>query len=573
MNIYAANFDNKISLICDKLLDGKSFSALEERISPMLRGTDKPLYAAFVSVCNKKQRAKVFRAAGKTAEDAWNAACAAARKYISSKELEPSWIKTDLMCRSERASLSEVIATIAAGFNEFFRRGIAFDSALSTALTEAEMNGSRVISYKKKTIELAVVNKYLSSNCGKTLSELPEEVILFDCISFFCGEDGAVLPLYGEGLDCGRRVLERMDKETALEVVKTSSEYLAMQVGPDGRFAYGFYPVFDKEIPGYNIMRHASSIWSLICAYRLTGDRFTLHQLESAVEYMVANIFAKYPAAEGKDNTVYLAETSKSEVKVGANGVAVIMLTEYMDAVGTDKYAKLCRELGNGILELFDKRNGEFFHVLNFPSLSPKDKFRTVYYDGECVFALCRLYGLTRDKRWLDAAELAVDRFIREDYTKHRDHWVAYAMNEITKYLPRERYLEFALKNAQVNLKKIYHRETTYHTYLELLTVTFELYCRIKEQGLSVSYLEKFDTEYFVKTIFRRAEHMLNGYGYPEYVMYLKYPEKSLGAFFIRHDGYRIRIDDIQHFCGAYYSFYKHYEKLDELRCSYERRK
>ena len=59
---------------------------------------------------------------------------------------------------------------------------------------------------------------------------------------------------------------------------------------------------------------------------------------------------------------------------------------------------------------------------------------------------------------------------------------------------------------------------------------------------------------------------MLNGYCYPEYAMYFPNPQSTLGAFFIRHDDYRIRIDDVQHFCSAYYSVYKNYEALDAFR-------
>ena len=286
---------------------------------------------------------------------------------------------------------------------------------------------------------------------------------------------------------------------------------------------------------------------------------------------MVANTFKKYPDRPGVTNTVYLAEKSKGEVKVGGNAIAVIMLTEYMDATGSQRYRTLCEELGNGIMELFDKRDGSFFHVLNFPTLSPKDKFRTVYYDGEATFALARLYGLTGDKKWLDAAALSAERFIREGYEKHRDHWVAYAMNELTKHLPEDKYLSFGLKNANVNLDRIYNQDTTYHTYLELLCVTFEMYSRILEQGLECSYLEKFRAEKFVETIYHRADYMLNGYGYPEFVMYLKFPACDMGGFFVRHDGFRMRIDDIQHFCGAYYSFYRNYGRLEELRNSFNK--
>ena len=566
MNKFTNTFCEKTEKLKNKLLAGRTFAELaEERRESLCAG-----FAAFISVCDVQQRARVFRCAAADPEEAWKGAVEAAEKAVALDDINPLWIKADITAKSERKTLSEVVEKIAGGFNEFFRRGIAFDEEMRTALIEAEMNGNRVISYKKKTLELSAVNKYLAANSLPTLTEFPETLILFDCDSAFCDEKGEVYELYGEGHRCGRRKVDGMDKETALRVISTSSEYLSMQVGLDGKFDYGYYPIFHKEIPGYNILRHATSIWSLICAYRLTGDKFTLRQAEAAIGYMVSNTFYKYPHVEGKDNVVYLADKALNEVKIGGSGVAIVMLTEYMDAAGNDKYVQLCRDIGNGILELFDKRDGSFFHVLNYPSLSPKDKFRTVYYDGEATFGLCRLYGLTGEQKWLDAAKMAADRFIRENYTVHRDHWVAYAMNELTKYVPEDKYLSFGLMNANVNLQKIYKRATTYHTYLELLCVTFELYDRIVSQKLKCFYLEKFNAEFFVKTIFHRAEYMLNGYAYPEYVMYFKYPETALGAFFVRHDGYRIRIDDIQHFCGAYYSFYRNFDKLEALRKSFE---
>lgn len=534
-------------------------------------------YAAFISVCDTAVRASVLRGTGDSPEAAWDNACEAARKFVRNNECDPVWVKADITAEFEQVSFSRLLELISKSRNEFFRRGVSFDERLKTALIEAEINGNRVITYKQHTLELTRVNKYLSA-CGlKTLTEFPENVILFDCESRFCDENSEVFTLYGSSQaedrnNYGRRVISGMDDRLALEVISASSEYLSNQVGMDGRFDYGYYPIFHKVIPGYNILRHASSIWSLICAYRLTGDKFTLGQIIKAIGFMVANTYKKYPDKEGEINTVYLADKTKGEVKLGGNAVAVIVLTEYMSATGSDKYERLCCELGNGILELFDKRDGSFFHVLNFPSLSPKDKYRTVYYDGEAAFALCRLYGLTGEKKWLDAASAAADRFIREGYEKHRDHWIGYAMNELTKYLPEDKYLSFGLKNANVNLDRIYKQDTTYHTYLELLCVTFELYQRIIDEGLSCSYLERFRAERFFDTVYHRAEYMLNGYGYPEYVMYLKYPAALLGAFFIRHDGYRIRIDDIQHFCGAYYSFYRNYGRIEEFRASFSKK-
>lgn len=522
--------------------------------------------AAFVSVCDTNERAYVFRAAVDTPLAAWKKVCAQAAEFVGRYGFQPFWVKADIMANAEKVAFSEFQQMIAVSRSSFFRRGVAFDDGLETALIEAELNGSRVISYKKHMMELATVNAYLASCETLTLREFPEQITLFDCESRFCDENGEVFRLYGSGNNCGRRITGGFDADAALDVMETAWQYLEMQVGFDGKFEYGVYPIDHREIPGYNILRHASAIWSLLCSYRISGDKFTLNQIIKAVGFLVRNTYRLFPEREGRENTVFLADKTHGEVKVGGNALAVIVLTEFMSVTGSDKYLKLCRELGNGILELFDQSDGSFWHVLEFPGLGRKEKFRTVYYDGEAVFALCRLYGLFGEQKWLDAAALAADRFIREGYEKYRDHWVAYAMNELTKYLTEDRYLSFGLKNANVNLRRIRAQDTTYHTYLELLCVTFEMYSRIIDQGLECSYLPKFRAEELVDTIFYRADYMLNGYCYPEYAMYLKYPSAVQGAFFVRHDGFRIRIDDIQHFCSAYYSFYRNYDRLAAMR-------
>lgn len=136
-------------------------------------------------------------------------------------------------------------------------------------------------------------------------------------------------------------------------------------------------------------------------------------------------------------------------------------------------------------------------------------------------------------------------------------------MNEITKYVDDERYYTFALRNAQENLDTIYNRDTTYHTYFELLMSTFEIYDRMIERGIHVDYLDNgFDLEYFLRTIYKRADHMLCGYFYPEYAMYMANPNSILDTFMVRHDGYRVRIDDVQHNVGGYYLYYMSYDKL-----------
>lgn len=564
MNTQASEFSEKLAKLCCTILADRTFEQYKADTSPKVCGR----YAVFISVSDTVTRAKVFRADADEPKTAWDTACEKAVDYTNRHGLNPVWIKADIVSESRTVPTAEVISQIAHGYHEFFRHGISFSNDMSSAFIEAELNGSRMISYKKKTLELVVINKFLAAYGLKTLSEMPDTLVLFECECAFCDENGEVYNLYSSGANCGRRVISEFTDKTALEVISTSCEYLSMQVGLDGKFDYGYYPVYHSEISGYNIMRHTASIWSMLCAYRLFKDSFMLRQIESAIGYMLKNSFYRYRKHDGDDNILFLADKYNGEVKIGANAVAIITLTEYMDVTGSDKFSDYCRDYGNGIMELFDNSDGSFYHVLDYPSLSYKEKFRTVYYDGETVFALCRLYGLTKDERWLDTAKKAADRFLEKNYVQYTDHWTAYAINELCKYCAEDKYLSFGLRNAQENLSKIYRCATTYHTYLELLCVTADLYFRITDNNIACSYLEKFDKERFINTIFYRAEYMLNGYCYPEYVMYFKQPSAALGAFFVRHDGYRIRIDDIQHFSSAYYSFYKNYARFKEILTS-----
>ncbi len=526
---------------------------------PMDFKTDVPDSVVFLSVCNGDERTKVFTGKGDSFDAAWDDALNQAQDYVSDNTYSPVWVKADVMTEAEAFNTAEFSVELHHFRHEFFRYGIAFDSDFNTALLEAELNGAKILDYDAECVDESYLNTYLKKAGRDTLASLPDSYILFRCVGWMCDEDNEIYELISEDEDYGRRKVDTIDQDYAEMLVKNASGFLIDQVNKDGSFVYGMYPRFDHDIDNYNIVRHASTLWSLVCQYRMTGNKELVDVIDRAIEYLIDEAIIYVG-----DDRAYLYEEKSDEIKLGGCGVAVIALTEYMDAFDSDKYEDVAVKLGNGILTMLDQDTGEYYHVLN-GDCSEKEEFRTVYYDGEATFALCKLYSITGDAKWLDAAQSAVEHFIDADYVQYKDHWVAYSMNEITKYIDDERYYTFALRNAQENLDRIYYRDTTYHTYFELLMSTFELYDRMIENGIHVDYLDNgFDLDYFLKTIYKRADHMLNGYFYPEYAMYMENPDRILDTFMVRHDGYRIRIDDVQHNVGGYYLYYKNYDKLVE---------
>lgn len=528
-------------------------------------------FVVFLSLCNTTERATVISATGKTLDQAWENASNKAKAFVTDRAFNTVWLKADIVNDKKNilaADLPKIVNDKSEGFDEFFRLGIAFDNDFNTALLETEINGNKLFDYDRtRNLNLKEINKYLSLFNRKVLDKIPETLILFTCRGYIYDGTGCYTLNYKQDYNYGRRVVEEVTGDYVDSLMVNGTRFLVNSIKADGSFSYGMYPTYDNQIPDYNILRHAGTVWSLVTQYDATAGESHKNAIESSMRYLLGEIEYDYKAG----GAAYVVERKDNEIKLGGNGIAICALVDYMDTFQTDKYLELCEALGNGILNMMDRNTGKYFHVLYYgesdrSDFSRKAEYRTVYYDGEATLALAKLYGLTGDEKWLNAAKAAVENFIKKDYVQYKDHWVAYSMNEVTKYVDDARYYDFALRNAHENLDKIYYRCTSYHTYMELLMATFELYDRIVEKNIHVHYLEKFDAGYFIDTIFYRADHMLNGYFYPEYAMYLKKPAKVLDTFFVRHDGYRIRIDDVQHFMGGYIQYRDNYSKLLKYR-------
>lgn len=506
-------------------------------------------YGVFFSVCGTADRAKVWSATGDTLDAAWDAAVSTTEAALQKSGPDPVWVKVDLVYLSEDVSMEALNAALADSRPGYFRYGVRLGDG--TDLLEAELNGVGLYDYENGVIDRDALNRYLKGSGRKTLSALPDRCTAFKTFGWLCDEDSTVYALESSRLNYGRRVLDP-DRAATEALLADAADYLVRQLQKDGSFVYGLSPCSGETLESYNILRHAGSLWALACQYKAAPTEELGDAVRSAADYLCSQI-----VTNGENS--YVLEEKSGELKLGGCALAVIALTECADLLPELDRNEICCGLGNGILSMMDEETGAFYHVLN-SDFTPSDEFRTVYYDGEATFALCRLYGLTGEDKWLEAACTSADHFIAEDYTQYGDHWVSYSMNELTKYvtdLPE--YYSFALYNAQRNLQDILDSDPATPTDLELLMETFILYNRMMDSGFSV---EGFDIVALLRAIDSRVQAQLNACFFPETAMYMAHPQTVLGSFMVRGDEFRVRIDDVQHSMGGLSLYAQYYDKL-----------
>src|SRR5690606_33236773 len=282
------------------------------------------------------------------------------------------------------------------------------------------------------------------------------EIHLFSTRGVFSDETGELHELNPTGRGGSRRHIAQLTADDVLSLIQKSSDYLAQQVQAEGAFTYGWHPCFDREIRTYNALRHASTTYSMVEAWEVTGDDELKGAIDRSLRHLQEQLVRPARLPDGR-RAAFLVDVGE-EIKLGGNAVAILALAKYSAASGTRDHLPLAEQLAEGIRFMQDPADGSFVHVLNYPDLSVKEKFRTIYYEGEAAFGLMRLYELTRDTRWLETVERAFEHFIDQDHWKHHDHWLSYCVNELTRYRPEERYYRFGIRNFANHLDFVLNR-------------------------------------------------------------------------------------------------------------------
>lgn len=520
-------------------------------------------YIIFVSYTDGSARARVHTFRGKTLAATWRQGTARLRKLMTEKPDVLRWLRVEVVDNMRKSDWRTLKKQLIQVKRNYCRQGISLDANCRHAFLETEINANAML-YGGPKFAHCVLNeknfkRYARLRHGLTDVNFDDAtpVWMFTTRGFFISRDesGQMFTLYGSGRSAGRRVVDNLDVDTLTALVRTSSSFLSGQVGEDGRFIYGWHPCFDRQIDAYNSLRHASTTYAMIEAWEVTQDEKLREAIERSLNWLRSEAIQTIRLPDGTE-AAFLVDTG-NEIKLGANAVAILAFTRYAVVTGSTGDLPLLEKLALGIRHM-QRSDGSFVHVLNYPELTVKEAFRTIYYEGEAAFGLMRLYNLTRDDRWLSTVEKAFEHFIAREHWRHNDHWLSYCVNELTIYRPEEKYFRFGIQNVRDYLDFVLTRITTFPTLLELMMASQAMLERIRTMPDLAHLLEEIDLEKFGRALHFRANYLLNGYFWPELSMFFAKPQRIVGSFFIRHHAFRVRIDDVEHYLSGLVAYRAH---------------
>ena len=430
--------------------------------------------------------------------------------------------------------------------------GIAFDTAFGIALLPGEVLANRLVS-REGELQVDRIARYVrrQSADNKLLPILEASEVLklyrFQTTSYFA-EGENVLSLYR-----GHRLVDAVSRDDVMSAARRGGEYLVRSVGSNGKFVYRYWPKTDKVRPGYNILRHAGTIYAMLELYKVTGEEELLSAARRALGYLISSARPSL-----KRDTGSLCIVEEGFVKLGGNALGAVALAKYAEVTGDNRFRSTMIALTHWIRNS-QEETGEFRpHKMAYPSGEASD-FVSQYYPGEALLALLRVHALQPSDPWLDAAEKGArylievrDRDLPISRLAH-DHWLLYALNELYRLRPDPLYLEHARRITNAILRH-QNRRPQYRDWLgSYYRPPRSTPTATRTEGLAAVYRLERDfgdpekAERILAAIRLGLRFQLQTQFQPESVLYLRDPQRSLGAFHRSLSSFEIRIDYVQH--------------------------
>ena len=231
-----------------------------------------------------------------------------------------------------------------------------------------------------------------------------------------------------------------------------AADHLADTITTDGRIRYTYNTVEAREERGYNLLRHGGSTYALLQAYQRFGNPSWRLAAEAAIRHLLSKSRRDVRNGPfGGGETLWVDESS--HIKLGGAGLALVMLTQHIQATGDPGHLADARAYARFLVSQ-QQQTGEFVYFApKVPGDPPKDQ-DSAYYPGEAILGLMQLYAIDPDPLWLDTAKRGADWLIDTrdaglgPSKLSNDHWLMIALSHLVKHTGDPRYVAHSKKLA-----------------------------------------------------------------------------------------------------------------------------
>ena len=180
-----------------------------------------------------------------------------------------------------------------------------------------------------------------------------------------------------------------------------------------------------------------------------------------------------------------------------------------------------------------------------------------MYYPGEAILALVRLYKVAPEEKWLKTAVKGASWLINvRDAGKYsanllHDHWLVIALNELYVLSPKPIFAKHA-KNISLAIVNAQRRENRYPDWVgSFYTPPRSTPTAIRSEALiamtALAEKQGLNTQVFIDALKMMATFQLRCQATPENILYLPRPDRAIGGFRQSLTDWNIRIDYVQH--------------------------